>query len=174
MPEINLISVEQKHLSQTRKTVWVAVVAAGATLVISSISAAAIYSLRLVKTRQISQQEQLVTNFQQKLTNLGKIEQRQFLIYDRLDASQKLLASRPEIKNRLDRLVNTFPADVSIENIKIGGGDRDSEVAIKASTFAGFFDTFKILRGGGFSTVNFAGINRDRKGVYQFKIIITL
>ena len=174
MSEINLISAEQKNLSQTRKIVWVAVIAAGAILIISLISAAAVYSLHLVKTRQIGQQELLVTNLQQKLTNLGKIEQRQFLIYDRLDSSQKVLASRPELKNRLDRLVNTFPADVSIENIKITGTDKSSEIMITSSTFAGFFDTFKILRGGGFSAVNFDGINRDKNGMYQVKIIITL
>lgn len=174
MPEINLISTEQKRLSQTRKAVWAAAIAAGAALVVSSISAAAVYSLRLVKTRQINQQETLVTGLQQKLTQLSKVEQRQTLIHDRLDSSQKLLASRPELKNRFGRLVETFPAGVSIENIKITGNDRSSEIMIKTPTFAGFFDTVKILRTGGFSAVNFDGTSRDKNGVYSLKITITL
>ncbi len=171
--EINLISAEQKRLSQTRKAVWVASVAAGAILALSSVASAAVYSLRLVKTKQIGQKESLVTDLQQKLTQLSKIEQRQALIYDRLNSSQQLLASRPELKTRLDRLVETFPAGVTIESLKIDGG-RFSEISIQSVTFTGFSDTLKILRGGGFSAVNFAGINRDKKGVYRVKIIITI
>jgi len=174
MPEINLISAEQKRLSLTRKTVWLASVAAGAVLAVSLVAAAAVYSLRLVKTRQIGQKETLVTDLQQKLTQLSKIEQRQTLIYDRLDSSQQLIASRPELKNRLDRLVETFPAGVTIESLKIDGGAGASEISIRSVAFAGFFDTLKILQGGGFSAVNFDGINRDKKGVYRVKIIITI
>ncbi len=173
MPEINLISAEQKRLSRTRQAVWLASVAAGAVLAVSLVAAAAVYSLRLVKTRQIKQQEILVTGLQQKLAGLSKIEQRQALIHDRLDSSRRLLASRPELKNRLDRLVETFPSGVTIESLKIGGG-RLSEISIQSTTFAGFFDTLRILGGGGFSAVNFDGINRDEKGVYRAKIIIGL
>ncbi len=174
MPEINLISTEQKRLSQTRKTVWAASVATGAILVVSLAAAAAVYSFRLVKTRQIGQKETLVINLQQKLTQLSKIEQRQTLIHDRLDSSQKLIASRPELKNRLDRLVETFPAGVTIESLKIDGAAKASEISLQSVTFTGFFDTLRILRGGGFSAVNFDGINRDKNGVYRVKIIITL
>lgn len=174
MPEINLISAEQKRLSQTRNTVWLAVVAAGLGLVASLVAAAVVYSLRLVKKSEISQTENLIGNFQQKITGLSQIEQRQSLIHDRLDSSQKLLASRPQLQDRLDRLVNTFPAAVAIENLKIEGGGRASEISIRSGTFAGFFDTLKILQGGGFSAVNFDGINRDKSGMYSVKIIITL
>ena len=174
MPEINLISAQQKSVSQTRKAVWIAVIAAGVTLAISSIFAAAVYSLHLVKNKQIGQQEILATNIRQKLAQLGKIEQRQTLIYDRLDSSQKLIASRPELKNRLDRLLETFPAAVAIDNFKIAGGGRDWEVAISSDTFAGFSDTLKILQAGDFSAINFDGINRDKGGIYRVKIIITL
>lgn len=174
MPEINLISAQQKQFSQAQKKVWTAVVIAGLILAASSVSAAIIYSLRWVKKAEISQTENLITDLQQKITGLSKIEQRQFLIYDRLDSSQKLLASRPELKKRLDRLVDTFPSDVSIKSIKIAGNDESSEITIQTPTFAGFFDTFKILRGGGFSSVNSEGISRDKGGIYNFKIIITL
>lgn len=174
MPEINLISAEQKRLSQTRKKVWLAVVAAVLGLIASLAAAAVIYSLRLVKKSQISQTENLITNFQQKITGLSQIEQRQSLIHDRLDWSQQLIASRPELKTRLDRLVETFPAAVTLENLKVDGSGRTSEISIRSATFGGFFDTLKILQGGGFSAVNFDGINRDKSGVYSVKIIITL
>lgn len=174
MPEINLISAEQKRLSQTRNTVWLAVVIAGLGLVASLLAAAVVYSLRLVKKSEISQTENLIGNFQQEITGLSQIEQRQSLIHDRLDSSQKLLASRPQLQDRFDRLVNTFPAGVSIENLKIAGNDHSSEIAIESTTFAGFFDTLKILQAGGFSAVNFAGISRDKDGTYSVKMIITL
>lgn len=174
MPEINLISAEQKRLSQARKAVRISSVAAGLTLVITLIAAAAVYSLDLVKNSQIGRQKMLADNFQQKIAGLSKIEQRQFLIYDRLDSSAKLLASRPELKNRLDRLVETFPPGVVLENIKIDTSDRASAIEIRSDTFAGFFDTLKILQAGGFSAVNFESINRDKGGIYQVKIIITL
>lgn len=172
--EINLISAEQKRLSQTRKSVWAASVAAGAVLALSLLAAAAVYSLRLVKTRQIGQKETLVTGLQQKLTGLSKIEQRQALIHNRLDSSQQLLVSRPKLKDRLDRLVETFPSGVTIESLKIDGAAKTSEISIRSTTFTGFFDTLKILGGGGFSAVNFDGINRDKQGVYRAKIIITI
>lgn len=174
MPEINLISAEQKRLSQTRGVVWAASVVAAAALIISSIAAAAVYSLRLVKTKQIGRQETLVAGLQQKLLELSRVEQRQALIHDRLDRSQQLIASRPELKVRLDRLVETFPAAVTLEGLKVDGSGRASEISIQSVTFAGFFDTLKILQGGGFSAVNFDGLSRDKEGIYRAKILISL
>lgn len=174
MPEINLISAEQKRLSQARKVVWLAVIIASAALIVSLVVSAGLYSLSLVNTKHILKQENLISSLQQELTQMEKIEQRQVLIYDRLDSSENLLAARPALAVRLDRLVNTFPDNVSVETIKIDGNDRSSQVSLSAATFAGFFDTIKILKGGGFSAVDFDRIDRDKSGTYRFKIIITL
>lgn len=171
--EINLISADQKRQSFQRRTVWMASVAAGILLILSGLAAAAVYSLRLVNTKQITKQETLVTQLQQKLVELAKVEQRQALIHDRLNSLNQMVASRPDIKQKLDKLIGTFPTGVTIESLKIDDG-RVSEVSIQSATFLGFFDTLKILEGGGFSSVNFEGVSRDKKGTYQAKILIAI
>lgn len=174
MSEINLISAEQKRLSLTHNTVWIASIAGGLTLLISLTAALAAYSLNLVNKKRIEQQENLITNFQQKIAGLSKVEQRQFFIYNRLDSSAKLFASRSELKNRINRLVEIFPPDIVLENVKIDSKDKSSEIDVRSDTFAGFSNMFKIFKQSGFSEIEFDGINRDKDGIYRVKIIITL
>lgn len=174
MSEINLISADQKRLFQIKKTVWIVSIIAGVTLAVSSVLAVSIYSLHLIEKKQISQQEGIIANLQQQIIDLSKIEQRQALIYDRVNSSQKLLGSRPELKKRLDSLVETFPEGTVIESIKIDTSAKASEVAIKTDSFIAFFNTLKIIKGGGFYSVNLDSINRDKYGTYIVKMIITL
>lgn len=171
--EINLISADQKRQSLQRRTVWLASVAAGILMILSGLAAAVVYSLRLVNTRQITKQETLVTGLQQKLVDLAKVEQRQTLIHDRLAALNRLIPSRPDVKQKLDKLMATFPTGVTIESLKIDDS-RVSEVSIQSAAFSGFSDTLKILEGGGFSSVSFEGLSRDKKGIYRAKILITI
>lgn len=174
MPEINLISAEQKRLSRTRRTVWTLTVVAVFAVVVSLTVAAVIYSLHLVKKTEIFRAEASVAGLEQQLTQLSKIEQRQALIYDRLFLSQKIIASRPQIADRLNRLINTFPRQVNVDGIKIAENEKSSEVMIQSASFLGFYDSFRILQAGGFSSVALGGINRDKQGVYKVKLIITL
>lgn len=174
MPEINLISAEQKRLSLRYKAVWIALFAAGFILVIALISAVYIYSLILIQKRQINREEIRIADFKHKIADLSKIEQRQFIIYDRLDSSVKLLNSGSALQDRFDSLVGIFPADIVIENIKMNRGDESSEIGIRSDTFAGFFNIFKVLKQGGFSEVELADINRDKSGIYRVKIIIKI
>lgn len=114
-----------------------------------------------------------IDSLETKIKSRIQVEQRQFLLTDRLNIANSLLAKRPKLAERLSSITDLFPDDIAITHIELSGDSENLIVELSTATYQSFIKSIQILQNSPtLAMVELKETNRKANGTYNLTLEI--
>lgn len=132
-----------------------------------------LWSLTALATRQLEDQEQLISALQERIGTRSSIEQRYHIVVNRANVAEKILSAQARFDLTLERLFSILPQDVRFVSASLTNGSDVVEVQVEAPSLAAFEEFLGVLQTEPLSRTVVTKLHRAIDGTFQFYLLLT-